>query len=46
MANLIGSWHSGGMQLSEPTGDRFAQLLREKSPAHRFGRRRLARRPD
>ena len=40
MAHLIGSWDSGGMQLSERTGERFAQLLREKNYAHRSGRRR------
>jgi hypothetical protein len=30
MAHLIGSWDSGGMRLSERTGERFAQLLEEK----------------
>jgi len=29
MAHLIGSWDSGVLQLSERTGERFAQLLDE-----------------
>jgi ribbon-helix-helix CopG family protein len=28
MAHLIGCWDSGGMRLSERTGERFAELLR------------------
>ena len=44
MAHILGCWDSGGMQLSERTGERFAQLLREKSNDHRIGRRRAARR--
>jgi hypothetical protein len=44
MAHLIGSWDSGGMGLSERTGERFALQLREKKHASRAGRRRPARR--
>jgi hypothetical protein len=40
MAQLIGSWDSGGLQLSERTGERFAGLLQEKKPARGTGRRR------
>lgn len=46
MAGLIGCWDSGGMRLSERTGERFARLLQEKSNGHRAGRRRPARRAD
>jgi len=46
MAHLLGCWDSGGMQLSERTGERFAQLLREKSNGHSIGRRRAARRAN
>ncbi|MBF6569515.1 MAG: CopG family transcriptional regulator [Candidatus Binataceae bacterium] len=46
MASLIGCWDSGGMGLSERTGERFAQLLQETRHAHRAGRRRTARRAD
>jgi hypothetical protein len=42
IAHLIGSWDSGGMRLSERTGERFAQLLRETKDANRAGRRRTA----
>jgi hypothetical protein len=30
MAHLIGSWDSGGMQLSERTGEKFARMLQEE----------------
>ena len=46
MAHLIGSWDSGGLQLSERTGERFAKLLQEKHHGHRTDRRRPARRTD
>ena len=46
MAHLIGCWDSGGMRLSEHTGERFAQLLRERNHAKRAGRRRSTRRTD
>ncbi len=46
MARLIGCWDSGGKRLSERTGERFAQLLREKSNDRHAGRRRPARRSD
>jgi hypothetical protein len=44
MAQLIGCWDSGGMRLSERTGERFAQLLQERKHDQRPGRRRSARR--
>ena len=44
MAGLIGCWDSGGMRLSERTGERFAQLLKEGRHAQRTGRRRPPRR--
>lgn len=46
MAHLIGCWDSGGKRLSERTGERFAQLLREKSNGHHASRRRAAGRSD
>ena len=46
IAHLIGCWDSGGMRLSERTGERFAQLLRDEKNAHRAGRRRTARRAN
>ena len=46
MAHLIGSWDSGGLQLSERTGERFAQLLKEKKQARDTRRRRSAGRAD
>lgn len=46
MAHLIGSWDSGGLQLSERTGERFAQLLKEKKQASGTRRRRSAGRSD
>jgi Arc/MetJ-type ribon-helix-helix transcriptional regulator len=46
MAGLIGSWDSGGLQLSEQTGERFAQLLKEKKPTHGARRRRSAGRAN
>jgi hypothetical protein len=30
IAHLIGSWHSGGMNLSERTSKKFARLLKER----------------
>jgi Ribbon-helix-helix protein, copG family len=45
-AHLIGSWDSGGMNLSERTGERFARMLQEKKNADRTRRRRSARRAD
>ena len=46
IAHLIGFWDSDGMRLSERTGERFAQLLRDEKNAHRAGRRRTARRAN
>jgi hypothetical protein len=46
MAHLIGSWDSGGMNLSERTGERFARMLQENKNAKRTRRRRTTRRTD
>lgn len=46
VAHLIGSWDSGGMHLSERTGEKFARLLLERKHAKRSRRRRPARRAD
>jgi hypothetical protein len=46
MAHLIGSWDSGGLDLSERTGERFAQILAQKGKTRGTGRRRPARRPS
>jgi Arc/MetJ-type ribon-helix-helix transcriptional regulator len=46
MAHLIGSWDSGGMNLSERTGERFARMLQENKNANRTRRRRSTRRAD
>lgn len=46
MAHLIGSGDSGGMNLSERTGERFARMLQEKKNDNRTRRRRPARRAD
>jgi hypothetical protein len=46
MAHLIGTWDSGGMNLSERTGERFARMLHENKHANRTRRRRSARRSD
>jgi hypothetical protein len=46
MAHLIGSGDSGGMQLSERTGERFARMLQENKNANRTRRRRSTRRAD
>jgi len=46
MAHLIGCWDSGGMRLSERTGERFAQLLRRKSDDRHPSRRRSAGRSN
>jgi len=45
--HLIGSWDSGGMQLSTRTGEKFTEmLLRERDERRRANRRRPARRAD
>jgi Ribbon-helix-helix protein, copG family len=44
LAHIIGSGDSGGMQLSERTGERFTQMLLEERNAKRTRRRRTARR--
>jgi hypothetical protein len=44
LAHLIGAGDSGGMQLSERTGERFTQMLLEERNAKRTRRRRTARR--
>ena len=46
MAHLIGAGDSGGMQLSQRTGEKFARLLQEIKHAKRTRRRRTARRTD
>jgi Ribbon-helix-helix protein, copG family len=46
MAHLIGSGDSGGMNLSERTGERFARMLQENKNANRTRRRRSTRRAD
>ena len=46
MSHLIGSWDSGGKRLSERTGERFSELLKEKRNGHRAGGRRSAGRSD
>ena len=46
MAHLIGSWDSGGMQLSERTGEKFARMLQENKNANRTRRRRPTRRAN
>lgn len=43
MAHLIGCWNSGGMRLSERTGERFTRMLEEQRHEHHTGRRRSAR---
>lgn len=44
LAHIIGAGDSGGMQLSERTGERFTQMLLEERDAKRTRRRRTARR--
>ena len=44
IAHLIGSWNSGGKQLSTRTGEKFAEMLRQDTNARRSNRRRSARR--
>ena len=44
LAHIIGSGDSGGMRLSERTGERFTQMLLEERNAKRTRRRRTARR--
>jgi hypothetical protein len=46
LAHIIGSGDSGGKQLSQRTGEKFARLLQERKHANRTGRRRTARRAD
>jgi hypothetical protein len=46
MTHLIGCWDSGGMKLSERTGERFARLLQESRNDHRTGGRRTNHRAD
>lgn len=46
VAHLIGSWDSGGMNLSERTGERFARMLQEERNAKRSSRRRSSRRAN
>ena len=46
LAQIVGSGDSGGMQLSERTGERFARMLQEERKAKRARRRRPARRAD
>jgi predicted DNA-binding protein len=47
MADFIGCWDSGGLNLSERTGERFAQIVREKrARVYRLNRRRPARRVE
>lgn len=43
MAGLIGSWDSGGMRLSERTGERFAEFLKERRHGNSAGGRRATR---
>jgi hypothetical protein len=44
MAHLIGSGYSGGMRLSQRTGEQFALLLQKKRQASPKGRLRSIRR--
>jgi hypothetical protein len=45
VADLIGIWDSGGMQLSTRTGEKFTEmLLRERDERRRADRRRPTRR--
>ena len=45
MAPYIGSWDSGGMQLSTRTGEKFTEmLLKERDERRRADRRRSSRR--
>jgi len=47
MADFIGCWDSGGLNLSERTGERFAQIVKEKrARVYRLNRRRSAGRAD
>ena len=46
MAHIIGSWDSGGLRLSERTGERFAKLLQDKNEARDTHRRRTLGRAD
>lgn len=42
MAPDIGSWDSGGMQLSTRTGEKFAEMLKRDQDARRAGGQRTA----
>jgi len=44
IAHLIGSWDSGGKQLSTRSGEKFAAMLKQDTNARRSNRRRSARR--
>jgi Ribbon-helix-helix protein, copG family len=44
LIHLIGCWDSGGMQLSERAGERFARFLQESRNEHRTGGRRTTHR--
>jgi hypothetical protein len=44
MADLIGSWDSGGMQLSANSGKRFTRMLKERQHEHDIDRHRPTRR--
>jgi Ribbon-helix-helix protein, copG family len=44
IAHLIGSWDSGGKQLSTRTGEKFATMLKQDTNVRRSDRRRSARR--
>lgn len=46
MAHLIGTWDSGGKQLSERTGERFVELLQVRKQKHGARRRRSAHRAN
>jgi hypothetical protein len=44
IAHLIGSWDSGGKQLSTRSGEKFADMLKQDTDARRSNQRRSARR--
>ncbi len=47
MADFIGCWDSRDLNLSERTGERFAQIVKEKlARVNRLSRRRFAGRAD
>jgi hypothetical protein len=44
---IVGCWDSGGLNLSERSGERFAQIMKEKhARVNRLNRRRVAGRAD